>query len=128
MGFGKLDGGALNGYLRFYLFPGLEKNYDVALKRLQVHSSDNWKGIIPPTHNPAVQLPPIYSAKFCNQSGYHQFLALADEDGKVARSLIFPYCMLINIILPGGHSGHGQKHQVRSTHTRWPPVPRQCHL
>lgn len=59
----------------------------MALKRLQVHSSDNWKGIIPPTHNPAVQLPPIYSAKFCNQSGYHQFLALADEDGKVRVAL-----------------------------------------
>lgn len=67
---------------------GLDKNYDVALKRLQVHSSDNWKGIIPPTHNPAVQLPPIYSAKFCNQSGYHQFLALADEDGKVSQHIL----------------------------------------
>lgn len=67
------------------LFPeGLEKNYDVALKRLQVHSSDNWRGIIPPTQNPGMQLPPIYSAKFCNQPGYLKFLALADEEGKVS--------------------------------------------
>lgn len=88
---GICDPGSLEGSwdrqrhsINFPSLPGLDKNYDVALKRLKVHSSDNWKGIIPPQNNPAaVQLPPIYSAKFCGQSGYQQFLALADEDGKV---------------------------------------------
>lgn len=91
---------------------GLDMNYDVALKRLQVHSSDNWKGIIPPAHNPQVQLPPIYSAKFCSQPGYHQFLALADEDGKVRATttavepMPFSTKRSLFYILSGGDPGH----------------------
>lgn len=91
---------------------GLDKNYDVALKRLRVHSSDNWKGIIPPTINQSVQLPPIYSAKFCNQPGYHQFLALADEDGKVCRlAQVLALFVDANVVLfLGGNLRHRQKH------------------
>ncbi|KAG4073230.1 hypothetical protein HA402_008576 [Bradysia odoriphaga] len=61
------------------------RNYDVALRRLRVHESDQWKGIAPPPiaydFNPE---PPIFSSKFANFGQNKHILAISNEEGMIA--------------------------------------------
>uniref|UniRef100_A0A1B0CLM8 Putative wd40 repeat-containing protein l2dtl n=1 Tax=Lutzomyia longipalpis TaxID=7200 RepID=A0A1B0CLM8_LUTLO len=62
------------------------RNYDIALSRLGVHRTDNWKGLISTIGIDFEYniLPPIYAAKFANTENSYHLLALANEDGKIA--------------------------------------------
>ncbi|GAB0094634.1 Protein lethal(2)denticleless [Sergentomyia squamirostris] len=61
------------------------RNYDVALGRLSVHVSDNWRGLSSSNADGEYSLiAPIYSAKFANTANAEHLLALANEDGKIA--------------------------------------------
>ncbi|XP_043268029.1 protein lethal(2)denticleless [Venturia canescens] len=60
-------------------------DYDIALSRLKCHEDDVYRGIAPDS-NEAEYAPdrPVFACRFCNVPEYNQFLALANEDGRIA--------------------------------------------
>nr|CAD7449345.1 unnamed protein product [Timema bartmani] len=63
-------------------------HYDHAVQRMKCYSYDEFTGLTTSTNEeqlePNSPPSPVFAAKFCNLPGYQHFVALADEDGRVA--------------------------------------------
>nr|CAD7574646.1 unnamed protein product [Timema californicum] len=63
-------------------------HYDHAVQRMKCYSYDEFTGLSTATNEEQVEPnsppSPVFAAKFCNLPGFQHFVALADEDGRVA--------------------------------------------